>query len=378
MKKYLLSALAVSLIFTAGCAKTSKLIDNSKPIIKVNEEVITTNQFNEEFQNDYKFSPLAQQKIDINLPSNRLYKLIITNTAVNKLIVQNMIDQELSKRNIKVTNGDINKEIDKITEQIGGKSQLESNLTLNNIDKKQFRLNIENDLKLQKLLQAVEPKLSVSENEVKAFYEKNKKDKFTHPEQVRAKHILIAVNKKDIVDVVKAQNPDISAVELDKKIAEEVQTAATKAENIHKILEKDPNKFDELAKKNSDDYASAQKGGDLGYFGRKDMVPAFSKVAFTIKPNTVSEIISSPYGYHILIVTDKQFAGIVPYEQAKGDITAYLAKQKQMEATYKLIQTLKSTTKITYLDEAYNPAKIEAELKNLLKNQPKAKPVVKK
>lgn len=373
MKKYVLSFLAASLIFTAGCAKAPKILDNSKTIITVNEEKITLNQFNEEFQNEFKHSPLAQQNVDINAPKNKLFKLLITNTVINKLIIADMIDQGLEKRNIKVTNADINKEIDKITQQVGGKSQLESSLTLNNVTKDQFRTNVENDLKLQKLLEATQPKISVSEGEIKEFYDKNKKTQFTHPERVRAKHILIAVNKKDIIDVVKAQNPNLSSAEIDKKLAEEVQTAVTKAENILEILKKDPNKFDELARKNSDDYASAQKGGDLGYFGVKDMVPEFSKVAFSIKPNTVSPIISSQFGYHILVVTDKQFAGVVPFEQAKGDIAVYLIKQKRMQATYKLLQSLKTSTKIKYLDEAYNPEKIEAELKVLLKNQQQQK-----
>jgi parvulin-like peptidyl-prolyl isomerase len=126
---------------------------------------------------------------------------------------------------------------------------------------------------------------------------------------------------------------------------------------------KDPASFAKLAKENSEDKTSAEKGGDLGFFKKEEMVPEFSAVAFELKPNTVSEaVIKTQYGYHIIYVTDRAAAGVEPYEKVKNDIKAYLENQKQLELIDNLVESLKKNAKIEYVNTSYDPANIRQEI----------------
>ena len=88
------------------------------------------------------------------------------------------------------------------------------------------------------------------------------------------------------------------------------------------------------------------------------MVPQFSKAAFAMKPNTISEtVIQSPYGYHIIKVTDRVEAGTTPFVKVKDEIKFYLETQKQMEILKNLTDGLMKNAKIEYVDESYKPAK---------------------
>ena len=86
-----------------------------------------------------------------------------------------------------------------------------------------------------------------------------------------------------------------------------------KAEKILQELRKNPDKFEEIAKKESED-TTAEKGGDLGWFYRNDMVPEFSEAAFKLKKGEISEIVETPFGFHIIKALDN--VKIKPYEEA--------------------------------------------------------------
>ena len=127
-----------------------------------------------------------------------------------------------------------------------------------------------------------------------------------------AKHILIAVNTSDDAD------------DDEKKEAEEV--ALEKAKKIIKKLSNGEN-FDKLAKKNSDDKATASKGGDLGTFKYDDMVAEFSKACAELKVNEYTkEPVKTTYGYHIILKTKQEDKPKL--SKVKADIKQKLREQK--------------------------------------------------
>ncbi len=86
------------------------------------------------------------------------------------------------------------------------------------------------------------------------------------------------------------------------------------------------------------------------------MVPEFSKAAFSMKPNTVSDkVVKTQFGYHIIMVTDRAEAMTEPFEKVKNDIKAYLENQKQLELLDKLTESLKKKAKIEYVNPEYSP-----------------------
>ena len=198
-------------------------------------------------------------------------------------------------------------------------------------DKDEKVLNAIEDFKIrvmsQRVLEEVLESVSVSEDELKKYYEE-KKDDYKTKEQVSAAHILIRVKESD---------DDKAALE--------------KAESILKDI-KGGKDFSELAKENSD-CPSGTKGGELGYFSRGQMVPEFEETAFKLKVGEVSEIVKTNFGYHIIKVLDKKEAKQKEFDEVKEEIERQLLAEKQKKALIDYTETLKGKAKIEINEELF-------------------------
>ena len=166
-------------------------------------------------------------------------------------------------------------------------------------------------------------KTTIPEEEVKAYYDSHPQF-FKQPEQVKASHILIKV-KPDATEAEKA--------EAMKKI-EQAQDKLLKGED-----------FAEVAKTSSEG-PSAPKGGDLGYFGRGQMVKPFEDVAFSLEPGKVSKVVKTQFGYHLIKVEDKKPESTIPFETVKPRIEQFLKQQEVQKEIKKYIDNLRKDAKI--------------------------------
>ena len=155
----------------------------------------------------------------------------------------------------------------------------------------------------------------------------NNSEQYTTPEQVRASHILLKTEGKDDA-AVKA-----------------------KAEDVLKQARAGGD-FAELAKKFSEDTDSAKNGGDLDYFGRGRMVPEFDQAVFAMQPGTISDLVKTQYGYHIIKLVDKKNATTRPLAEVRQQLTDQLAYQRAQAQAADLAQNLeKQITKAADLDK---------------------------
>ena len=146
--------------------------------------------------------------------------------------------------------------------------------------------------------------ITVPEADLRRTYERNK-DSYRVAERVHVRHILLKTT-----DVPKDQTSKIQA----------------KAEGLLKQV-KAGGDFAALAKKVSEDPSSAPKGGDLSWIVRGQTVKAFEDTAFSLKPNEISGVITTEYGFHILQVLEKQEAHLQPFDEVKGQLAAEMKKQ---------------------------------------------------
>ncbi|RME34988.1 MAG: hypothetical protein D6794_10010, partial [Deltaproteobacteria bacterium] len=155
--------------------------------------------------------------------------------------------------------------------------------------------------------------VELKQEEIEKYYRRHM-DQFDIPEQVRASHILIRV-PRDADDKVREQK---------RKLAEKVLEEARAGKD-----------FAKLATRYSDDKASVPKGGDLGYFKRGTMVPEFEKVAFGLHPGELSDIVETPFGFHIIKATGYIEAGVKPLaevvDEVKKGLRDELARQMAFE-----------------------------------------------
>lgn len=353
--KVLLSA-ACSVLLFAGCSV------NNKAIVTVNGDAITKADYDKvmavvEKNPQYQQAPAEQKKPDSPM------MLMAKERIVQDLITRKLLDQEYKKRDISVTDSEIQAKKDDIIKQIGSKEKFDQLLKQNNVTEKQVNDDIANEIKVNKLIEKT-ANVKVGEQEVKDYYNQNKQN-FNYPQRVKASHILIEANpemiKKAIIDADK--DGKLTAAQINDKVKEQLDKKMALAKDVRAQAAADPKKFAQLAKKYSDDKGSAVKGGDLGYFAKEAMVKEFSNAAFNLKPNTVSDVVVTQFGNHIIIVTDRSAAGIAPFEQVKGEIQAYLEQNKKIAALQNLFNGLKSSAKIEFNDPSYNPENIQKELR---------------
>jgi foldase protein PrsA len=119
-------------------------------------------------------------------------------------------------------------------------------------------------------------------------------------------------------------------------------------ENANKIYERvqKGESFSTLAKEFSKDTGSAQKGGDLGFFGRGKMVPEFERVAFSLKIGEVSKPLATRFGYHIIKVTDTKEGRQGEFDEVKNALSKRLVMEKQKNLFDTYIDSLKKNAKI--------------------------------
>ena len=366
--KKLLTTLAVSAVLFAGCG-----LKSGEAIIKVNNQNITQGQFDAEFDKQAGNGIAKALGIDVKDDKNSFLYMLIKDRVVNELIVKALLNQEMQKRGIEVTNKDVDDAVKEIIDKVGSKEQLDALLKQNGISNSQFKKDLKEEVKMKKLAKELGSS-NVSDAEAKKFYNDNI-SKFKHPDKVRASHILISVNPQEIEEVVKSDpnNKNIDETAVKAKVAAEVQAKEAKANQILSEAKKNPTQFAKLAKENSEDTATANKGGDLGFFAAKEMVPEFSKAAFSMKPNTISDKpVKTQFGYHIIMVTDRSAAGQDPFEKVKPSIKAYLENQKQIELIDKLTESLKKSAKIEYINTSYDPTNIQKGVQESIKNSGEA------
>jgi len=294
------------LLLTTGCGKT-KLKNGEEVAIKVNGKNITADNLYNELRKKYA------KNIIIDDIDKKIFDVVYKNDK------------------------DIEEQVDKQIEYI--KNQYADNYeeTLKNYGyededelKDQLRLNYQRDKAVDDYI-----KDNITEKELKKYYDDEVSGK------ISAKHILIKV--KGDTDTEGLSDEE----------------ALKKAKDIIKKL-KDGEDFDKLAKENSDDPGSASKGGDLGYFGKGDMVKEFEEAAYNLRKNEyTTEPVKTTYGYHIILKTgekDKE-----KYKDIKKELKEKLVEKKKTEDP---------TISVTSLDEIRNNYKLkfkDSKLKRIYK-----------
>lgn len=303
--------LAVTLI-TTGCGKEIEVKNGSKVAISIKGDKFTATEYYNKIKED-NISILVDM-IDHSILDKK-YK----EDDEEKKYVENQLNQ------IKSYYGNDQSNYEKVLKQYFGvdsEKELEEKVRLEYKRKKAAEDYVNDNIK---------------EDEIEKYY----KESITG--QIKASHILISVNvKKDATDE-------------EKKKAE--NNAKKKAEKIIKQLD-EGKKFEDLAKKYSDDSSNASNGGDLGYFDLKDMVTEFSDAVKALEKNEYTkEPIKTEYGYHIILKTDQKAKPKL--KEVKKDIKKTLTEQKMKDDSslyYVALREVRENNKIKWNDDTLKKA----------------------
>lgn len=310
----LVFALALS---TAGCKKNEENI-----AARVNGDEITQAELNAQVEQLKKQYP---EMFEGEEGKTRLldFKLRLLDNLIN----QKLVEQAAKDRDLGVTDKDVEQQISQLKEGFADQKQYEQALKSAGMTQQSLESQIREQLVTQKLIESLSKGEKVSDDEVKAYYEKNKAQ-FTIQPAKRASHILF-----------KAE---------DKKKAEDV---------LAKI--RDGADFANLAKENSIDTATATKGGDLGW-PTSAYVAEFENALSKLKKGEVSDLVQSPYGWHIIKVTDERKGSQQELADVKGQIEQIVVQQRRADAYQKFLDELRDKAKIEIIDPELKAASEKA------------------
>lgn len=232
---------------------------------------------------------------------------------------------------------------------------------------------------------------SVSAADIKSYYEKHKKD-FQLPERVRVAYFVLAeeglahtieVTDKEIAEYEKSHRRD----DLEERRARHILFQVPKNADIKnkakikdralallKQLQGNPKKFAELARLYSEDGGSAKAGGDLGFFKRGMMVPAFEEAVFMLKKGELSEIVETPFGFHIIQLEDiREPATQLLQNEAIAAIKEQKAKRQFLAEQAKVTEALSMAKDLESVAKA---AKIGVKISDWLTKKNAIEPVL--
>ena len=179
--------------------------------------------------------------------------------------------------------------------------------------------NYKKDLAIKVWMDKIYKRTLISDSEANKYYQ-DSKDTFKTPEKIHARHILVKTEK-------------------------EAQDIINKLKNLKGDELK--NKFIELAKSKSTG-PSGKNGGDLGFFGKGQMVKPFQDMAFALKKGEITlKPVKTQFGYHIIYLEEKKPAGIAPFEEVKEQIIAKMRQEQFTKAVQDAIKKQKESSKIT-------------------------------
>ena len=242
--------------------------------------------------------------------------------ALEQAIGARLLLDEAARLDIPVSAADVDAEVAKVVDQVGGRESFEKALAAQGVTEEQFRKELEKGAKVNKLVeQACSSVADPTDDEVAAFYAAHR-DEYVAPEQVLCQHILVKGSGDAALDKIKA---------IRERIVEEGAD------------------FAEEAKKHSDCPSGAQ-GGSLGWFGRGMMVPEFDKAAFEMKKGEVSGVVATQFGYHIIYKADHRGGGqqtLVDVHDQVKDLLRHEARGRAMDA---YVAELRGKASVEYRD----------------------------
>jgi peptidyl-prolyl cis-trans isomerase C len=240
--------------------------------------------------------------------------------VLDDMIAMRLLKQEVLRRQLTATEAELAAAVKQLRQQFPSEAAFSQALKAQKMTLDQLRGETRTQLLVSKMLDTeIGSQVAVKPVDVSAFYEKNP-ERFQQPEAVHASHVLITV----------PQGADAAT-----KAA-----ARAKAEDVLKQARAGAD-FAKLARTYSND-ASAPRGGDLGLFPKGQMVPAFEAAAFALAPTQISDVVETPFGFHVIKVLEKRTAQSVPFGQAAPQIEQYLRQEQQQAKTRAFVQQLRT------------------------------------
>ncbi|PIU28274.1 MAG: hypothetical protein COT09_05410 [Candidatus Hydromicrobium americanum] len=304
----------------AGCSKTVAKVDG----IEIKQKEV-----------DVYMNLSKNQDTSGELPTDEEGLKTLEAYIIDSLIVTRLLEKYAVENDIAVTDKEVSEQMQSIIDTYPSEEDFEKVLKENGIDKKFWEGELRSQMLRSKIFNKVTADVIVTDQEVKQYYNNNKNTLFLVPVKLKASHILV------IFPWVKDNSEETE---------EGREEALGKIEMVQEKL-KDGGDFEDLARQYSDDTTSAEKGGDLGFISKGQMVEEFDKALFALDVGEVSGIVETEYGFHIIKATDRQEEYIQKFSEVEESINTYLLNLHKDKKSKDFIFSLIEEVNIEYFTD---------------------------
>jgi foldase protein PrsA len=315
--RYVLGAALCALMIVGAVAVTG--CSNKDVAVKVNGQVIKVSELNTQLEQLKKQYPQMFTGTDAE---GRL--LDFKQRLIENLINQALIEQAAKTKGINVSDADVQKQIDQLKSGFKDTTQFDSALKSAGMTVDQLKSQIRNQLVTQKLVETLAADQKVGDSDIQAYYEKNK-SQFFQKASKRASHVLFKPEDKATAT----------------KVLKDIQAGTIT--------------LPAAARKYSIDTATASKGGDLGW-PTTSYVPEFQAALDKLnKGQMTAALVQSPYGWHIIAVTDVRSGTQQPLAEVKSQIQQIIVQQRRSDSYQSFLNDLRKNAKIEYIEADLKP-----------------------
>jgi len=310
-------------------------VDPQSPVVTVNGTSLTRGDL------DARLRDMIQRR---GIPADMVDRALASmGPQIERQIIEQFVDSsillsEADRRGFAVSNEECDEVIAKIAKQLPPGMTIDQALAEEGVTMDELRLDISRGERIRKLLDQMTTNVAAVADEAVADFYKNNLDRFKTPEQVAASHILIACEESATPDEHTKAKADAEAIRVRLTGGADFATVA----------------------KESSACPSRDRGGDLGRFGRGQMTPTFEEAAFAQAVGEIGPVVKTPFGYHIIKVTEHSPAGQQSLDEVKESVRQYLQNQDRDEVIKKAIEELRSTANIVYHQDGEATEPVEA------------------
>jgi peptidyl-prolyl cis-trans isomerase C len=248
--------------------------------------------------------------------------------VLDQLVSYHILVQESHARKLGVSDAEVEGQMSTIRKSFPTEEAFQQGIAAQGLTLDHLRRQTRMGMEIEKVIETeVNAKVSVADTDVDAFYKQNL-DRFKEGETVRASHILISA----------PQTAD----------AAQKQEARAKAQRVLKRARAGAD-FAKLAREESQDPGSAPNGGDVGFFPKGQMTPTFEAAAFQLKPGAISDVVESPFGFHIIKVHERRAPRTVPLAEVGPRVREFLTQNQRQSRLEQLVEQAKTKAKIEML-----------------------------
>lgn len=278
---------------------------------------------------------------------------------VSELIDRTLIAQEAERRGLSIPPNMLADAEQRSIQKLGGDEKYEEYLKENQLTRDEYRDVIKMELYGEMMRGDLNKGLTVSDDDVKNYYDAHKNDsEFQIPERVTASHILISARPLLITQQLVSEK-HLSGDDLQRAVNEEIERRRKVAEELRRKAQAGAD-FAALARQYSEDPSSRERGGSLGTFTRNTHTRAFDDAAFALKPGTVSDVVQTDFGFHIIKVSKHEEPRAVTLEEDATTIRLRLLAQREAATLANWLKDARSKAKI-HINEPFRFGALETE-----------------